>query len=409
MTGTRDPRARLSPGARALLFAYTSAMAAVAVATVFLNLFLFTLAGAIGALLAFNIGYYLVLTFVFYAAAWAFRGRSPLAPFRWGLALTAAFFGLLVVVGPRAGGLAGLVGGLFGVAQGVFWFGVNLMSFDAVPADARLVFFGSSTAINSVTGVLGPLGGAALVGSLGGIRGDLVLFALAGVFFVLALAVSSRVPPGPPMRIGRLSEGHRVVADRALWRKTVHTLVIRGSREGVSGLVGVYLVYVATGASWAIGVYAALTAAMRVLGSMWVAGRVRRENRLAALAIGTAGMIGGAVLLLVWRSWPFVFLYGVLTGLTLPFYSVPNAALPLDVMDRDGRIADRRVGYILSREWALNAGRLASLALLALLAPVWGGVAALVGLLLVTSVAQIGLVALARGIWPAVGMPADPA
>ncbi|MCL8208078.1 MAG: MFS transporter [Actinomycetia bacterium] len=400
------PAARLVPAARALLFAYTSAMAAVAVATVFLNLFLFTLVGSIGALLAFNIGYYAVLTFVFYAAAWLFRGRSPLVPFRWGLALTAAFFAGLWAVGPRAGALAGPVGGLFAVAQGVFWFGVNLMSFDAVPAEARLVFFGSSTAINSVTGVLGPLGGAALVGWLGGVRGDLVLFGLAGVFFALALVVSVRVPPGPPMHIGRLSEGHRVVADRLLWRKTVHTLLIRGSREGVSGLVGVYLVYLATGQSWTIGVYAALTAAMRVLGSVWVAGRVRPENRWRALGWGTAGMIGGAVLLLAWRSWPCVFLYGVLTGLTLPFYSVPNAALPLDVMDQDGRIAERRVGYILSREWALNAGRLASLVLLALLAPRWGGAPALVAVLAATSVAQIGLVALARAIWPAVGVVA---
>jgi YQGE family putative transporter len=407
MSESQRHRVSLPPGAQALLFAYTSAMAAVAVATVFLNLYVFTLAGTLGSLLAFNIGYYLVLTFVFYAAAWAFRGRSPLVPFRWGLALTAAFFGALAAIGRQAGGLAGPIGGLFGVAQGVFWFGVNLMSFDAVPPDARLVFFGSSAAVNSITGVLGPLGGAALVGWLGGIQGDLVLFALAGLFFVLALGVSYRVPPGPPMHIGRLSEGHRVVADQVLWRKTVQTLVIRGSREGVSGLVGVYLVYTATGASWAIGVYAALTAAMRALGSMWVAGRVRPETRLKALAMGTGGMVAGAVLLLIWRSWPFVFLYGVLTGLTLPFYSVPNAALPLDVMDKDNRIAERRVGYILSREWALNGGRLASLVLLALLAPAWGGSVALVGLLLATSVGQIGLVALARVIWPAVGVPVD--
>ncbi|MBX5465905.1 MAG: MFS transporter [Firmicutes bacterium] len=378
----------MTPEVWSLLLTFSGAQAANAVASVFLNLFVFVVSGQLGGLVAFDAAYFFSLTFVFYAAAAWFRNRPPLAPYRGGLVLTIAFYAVILGLNRGASHYVALLGLLYGVAQGVYWFGVNLMSFDTVPRDHRIAFYGYSGAIQSVTRVVGPGLGGLLTGLLPGLGGYLVVFGLGMVLYAGALAASLRVPLGPPMRTGGAAESLRLYRTRPDWRLAFHTIAVRGTREGIAGIAGVYLVYLATGAGWAVGAYAALTALAQMVSSLAVTRWTTVERRAASILAGSVGMTVGASLLLVGASWPWVFAYGAVSALAMPFYTIPNAAVPLDVMDRDPAIADHRVSYTLSREVALNVGRLASIGLLAAGAGALGGPLALAALLVGTSAAQ---------------------
>lgn len=370
-----------------------SANAATALASVFLNLFLFVVAGQLGALIWFNVAYFGALTVVFFGAAAVFRGRPPMVLYRWGLALTIAFYAVVLGLAQQSSHYVVPLGLFYAVAQGVYWFGVNLLSFDTVPAASRMRFFGYSSALFSVTGVVGPTLGSGIVAAFSGIEGYLLVFGLGLVGYLVALLTSIRIPLGPPMDYSS-RWGQTRLWGRPDWRLTFKTIAVRGTREGVTGMAGVYLVYLATHRAWTVGVYAGLTALTRVLGSVTVTHKASREHRVSAMLIGVVGMTGAAGLLLLGQSWPWVFAYGLIAALAMPFYTVPNASVSLDVMDRDQDITRRRVGYMLSREVALNMGRLTSIGVLVVGAHVWPASGVLIALLIGTSAVQ-GWVALA--------------
>ncbi len=397
MTITRPER--LTHATRRLLWTYGGSNVAGALASTFVNLFIFVVTGQLRALAIFNGTYFLSLTFVFYGVAWLFKRKTPLFAYQWGLVLTTLFYVSLLALLTRASAYIGWLGLFYGVAQGVFWFGVNLMTFDTVPAQQRIRFYGVSSAIGSVTGILGPLAGGAVVSAIPGIIGYVVLFLLASIMYGLTLVLSLRVVAGPPL--GRIPLTYSLVLPwrDALWSKAFNSLVIRGTREGITGLAGVFLVYLATRQAWAVGVFGGVTALVRTGTSLWVPRWVTPERRVKALWIGTFGMTLAALVLVIHTSWPFVFIYGILTGFTMPWYMIPNAAIPLDVMDQDPNIGEHRVAYTLSREIGLNLGRLLSIAMLVAAYAVDSSPHILVWLLIGTSMIQGAVAILAKHIW----------
>lgn len=389
----------LSVGARWLLTTYAAANTANALASVFVNLFVFVVSGQLAALALFNGAYFFSLTFVFYATAGLLRGKTPLFAYRLGLLLTIGFYATLLGLLHSASHYILWLGLYYGISQGVYWFGVNLMTFDTVPTHDRIRFYGINSAISSFTGIAAPLAGGAIISTIPHLLGYITLFAVALIVYASALVLSLSVVPGPAFEKIPLKDSFRLSSINPLWRKAMVTIVIRGTREGITGLGGIFLVYSAIHAAWAVGLYAAITAIFRMGSSLIVARWVTPRRRVRALWIGTLGMTASALVLFIQPTWPVVFLYGVFTAVAMPWYTIPNEAVPLDVMDSDKGIVTRRVNYTLSRELGLNMGRLFSLGILA---SIYQGSAArdvLLILLVLTSLAQ-GLVAqMAKGIW----------
>lgn len=389
----------LSRGARWLLVTFAGATTAGAFASLFVSLFVFVVTDQLTQLALFNGAYFFSLTFVFYLVAFVFRQKTPLVPYRWGLVLTAGFFGLLVLLAHQAVHVLVPLGLFYGLGQGFFWFGANLMTFDTVPAKQRIRFYGYNSAVGSIAGVTGPLAGGFLVSVLPGIKGYLLVFLLTLVLYSVTFIASWGVPPGPRLGYGPLRLSLELPRLRPLWRLAFKTLTVRGTREAMTGLAGVYLVYVATRQPWAVGVYGAVTALARMLGALGVARRVTPPRRVAAMVLGMAGMTASALVLVAGQAWPYVFTYGVVMSFAMPWFTIPNEAIPLDVMDSDVEVGQRRVAYILSREIGLNAGRLASLLLLVGFQAVVPAGTALIALLVGTSAAQSWVVAAGGRIW----------
>lgn len=385
---SQSPRQKLSPGALWLLLTFSGAQTANAVATVFVNLFMLVVAHSLTGLITFNIGYFVALTVVFYAASKVFHGRPPLVPYRWGLFLTMAFYGLLLALSHHASHLVLALGIIYGIAQGAYWFGFNLMTFDTIDRDSRMHFFGVSGAVNSITGIAAPLFSGLVISTVAGLGGYLIVFAVALALYAAALAISSGVPTGPPMHLQPIADSWRVVADRPDWAVIIKTVVVRGTREGITSLAGLFLIFFATHSAALVGIYTAATALARMTASLLVTRHVRYGRQWGSMALGVAGMIGAGLLLLGGSSWPWIFAYGVLFALTLPFYMIPSETIPMGVMDQDPDITQRRVSYTLSREVALNIGRLLTVAILAIGVHWISSPVMVIGLILLTSVAQ---------------------
>jgi len=390
----------LDRGTRWLLATMAGATTAGAIASVFVNLFIFVVSHQLRALALFNGVYFLTLNGVFYLVAAAFARHAPIRPYRLGLFLTAGFYGVLWFLGSAANRhLVGL-GILQGVAQGFFWFGANLMTFDTVDPAQRIRFYGINSAVSSVAGVLGPLAGGLIIGFLPHFEGYLLVFSAAVVLYGVTFGISLAVPPGPALGNMPLRVSFQLARRFPLWRDALKTLAVRGTREAMTGLAGVFLVYLATRSAWLVGVYSSVSAVMRMVGSLAVARWVTPEKRGRSLWIGVVGMSLGALALFGLRAGAWaVFLYGIVMSVSMPWFTVPNEAIPLDVMDQDPDVTRHRVGYMLSRELALNSGRLASMGLLMVLYQKWPHPMTLVIFVLLASMAQGYVAWTGQRIW----------
>ncbi len=383
-----NSRFKLSQGALWLLLTFSGAQTANAVATVFVNLFMLVLAHNLSGLILFNIGYFVPLTATFYVAAKIFHDKPPLLPYRIGLLLTMVFYATLLGLSHHANQLIFVLGFFYGVAQGFYWFGFNLMTFDTIDPMLRMRFFGMSGAINSVTGIVAPLFSGFVISTLPGLGGYLIVFAAALALYSAAFVLSQGVPKGPPMQLRPVMDSWHIITERPKWAAIIKTVVVRGTREGIANLAGLFLIFVATHNAAYVGVYTALNALARMTSSLLITRHVRHGRQIAFMTTGIAGVSGAGMLLLAGQTWPWILAYGVLFGLSLPFYMVPSENIPLSIMDQDPEITQRRVSYTLSREVALNIGRLFTLALLAL-GTLWlTPRVMIIGLIILTSVAQ---------------------
>lgn len=390
----------LTPATRWLVLTFAGSTTASAIASTFVNLFVFVVSGQLADLALFNGAYFFSLTFVFYLTGYLFRRSSPLVPYRWGLVLTAAFYGVLLLLLRHASHYILWLGLLQGISQGFFWFGANLMTFDTVAPEQRIRFYGINSAVGSISGIAGPLAGGALVGLMPGLRGYLLVFAVALAVYAATFAMSFSVPEGPPLGYERLTLSFSLHRVAPLWREAMETLAVRGTREAMSGLAGVFLVYIVTRSAWVVGVYSSVSAVMRMVGALAVSRKVTPEGRSRAMWFGVFGMsVGAAILFAMHISWIFVFVYTIVASFSMPWFTIPNEAIPLDVMDRDPEVKHRRVAFMLSREMSLNAGRLFSMVVLMLLYAWHNRPIMLVVMVLATSLAQGWVAKMGAHIW----------
>lgn len=390
----------LTPATRWLVLTFAGSTTASTIASTFVNLFVFVVSGQLSALALFTGAYFFSLTFVFYLTGYLFRRASPLVPYRWGLVMTASFYAVLLVLLHHAAHYIVWLGLLQGVSQGFFWFGANLMTFDTVAPGQRIRFYGINSAVGSVSGVAGPLLGGALVGLLPGLRGYLVVFSVAMLVYGATFVISFSVPPGPPLGNEPLRLSWALPRTMPLWKEAMKTLVVRGTREAMSGLAGVYLIYITTKSAWVVGVYSSVSALLRMVGSLVVSRRITPEWRTRSMWGGVGGMtLGAAFLFLLHDGWVWIFVFAVISSFSMPWFTIPNEAIPLDVMDRDPAITHHRVAFMLSREMSLNTGRLASMVMLMGLYLWHKSPLMLVGMVVASSMAQGWVASMGHHIW----------
>lgn len=370
----------------------------------FVSLYILVTAANITALILFAVGQFAGIWLMFYGMAAGIQRFYGLSAYRWGLTVTGGFYGLLMWLGPSAAHLVGPLGLLFGLSQGIYWFAINILIYDTVAPDARVPFYTGWASLNAIVGVVAPLAGALIVThgyqSGHGALGYRWLFATALGLYLAAVAVSWRMLPGHAVE--RMPVGPAFLLPRVnpRWRLVSLSLWTSGVKDGVLSVAPVSLVFLATHQAINLGEYGSLTAAAGLLSARVLQHRLRPDRWRSYLFVGVSGFVL-AVLVLWWSvSWEGVLTYGVLMAFFSPIFTIPQSNQTLAVMDEDETIAERRAIYVLSRENAVNGGRLLGLLFIGLLMA-WHSSAHMIAVvLLVVALLQYFQPWIASRLWP---------
>lgn len=386
---------KLRSASRELLTTGALVNAGLATSSIFVALFFYVSSGSITEMALFAFGRYGGLIVMSIVVAGLFPGVAPRKLLRGGVALTAVFYLSLIVLGHRATPLALPLGLFDGAASGVYWFGVNTLIYDVVDGAERGRYYGFNFAFLNVFNVVGPFGAGLVIAMVGGVAGYFAVFAASSVAFATAFAVSRRLADtagigGVPVR-----EALRLPLSQPDWGRMWTVVALRGFKQSAGALGLIVLVALTTSSSAAQGEFAAASA-LAAVGTSILAGRVSPDRRGLVMWAG-AGAFVVATALLFHAGLASILAYGIVTGLVYPAVMVPVASVILEAMDTDPQANERRGGYVLSREIAVNLGRLAAVTLLLVLLHLASARTAVLLTVGVAAISQLAVAGLATG------------
>ncbi|MDF2680141.1 MAG: transporter [Brevibacillus sp.] len=351
-------RGQLDTQAKLLLFVNVLFITAGALSGTFVNVYLWKVKSQFAPIAWFTFTTYLASALTFWLAGVWVKRFNKMNALRLGMAISALFYLLVLVLGTKVVSYAALIGLVQGMAVGFFWLAFNVVYFEITGPDNRDLFNGWAGLLASGGGMIAPWISGYLISRMADAKGYTLIFTISLVLFVIGVVISFFLKK-------RQSEGsyswtfafHSLREDTN-WRWAFGALAGQGLREGVFGFIIGLMVYIATKSEMTLGNYWLITSAVGLC-SYYVVGKwFKPSYRKWGMFCG-ALVMSGVVSLFLWQvSYVTLLIFGVAVGLSYPLFSVPMISTVFDLIGSNEQSARNRVEYVVLREFGLDAGRL---------------------------------------------------
>src|SRR5437588_7853177 len=314
----------------------------------------------------------LMIPLAFLATGLLWRGLGAGASIRLGLFGNGLVYLLILLLGNSAAQWVVLLGLLRGVAEGFYWSGFHLVSYDTTCDRDRDRYFGvQATASWLLTAALPPAAGAIIVagsGTGGGpYRGYELVFALAAVLLMAAMVLAGRLPSAARERLS-VRRVATLVARNPDWHWVTRARLADGFTGSLMGLVLTILTYLVLKNEQQVGNFNGLMGLLGVAISLGLAAFMKPRHRTACALVGGALLVLSTLLLpLYLTAWALIG-FGLLRAIGGPLHGNALAPMALQVIDRDPTPKAMRYDYIVHPERCLGVGRVLSIGCFLLLA-----------------------------------------
>jgi YQGE family putative transporter len=349
----------LSGQARLLLAVHGLVAVGNALSGTFVNVYLWKARHDYTVIGWFTLVHYLSMALVFWLAGKWVKEHNKMNCLRTGVAVSALFYLLVLVLGNSAALYYPLLGVVQGMSAGFFWLAFNVVYFEVTGPDNRDKFNGLAGLLGSLAGMIAPWVSGFLIVKMEAAIGYRFIFTMSLVTFLIGMICSFFLKK-------RKSKGHydwwltiRCLKHKDTpWRKVGIALAAQGMREGVFGFIVALLVYISTGTEMKIGYFSLITSAVALL-SFWFAGKlIKPAYRKWTMPIGVLAMTG-AIFLFFWKvDYVTLLMFGIGAAVFFPLYIVPMTSIVFDLIGRFEESVKNREEYIVMRELMLNVGRL---------------------------------------------------
>ncbi|QRG65623.1 MFS transporter [Brevibacillus choshinensis] len=349
---------QLDAQAKLLLFVNLLFITAGALSGTFVNVYLWKVKSQFAPIAWFTFATYLASALTFWlAGAWVKR-FNKMNVLRAGMAVSALFYLLVLMLGTKVVAYSALLGLVQGMANGFFWLSFNVVYFEITERDNRDRFNGWAGLLASGGGMLAPWISGYLISRMTDVRGYTLIFTISLVLFVVGVVISFFLKKRQSQGDYAWSFAIHSLREDTNWRWAFGALAGQGLREGVFGFVIGLLVYIATKSEMTLGNYWLITSAVG-LGSYYIVGKwLKPHYRKWGMFCG-ALVMSAVVSLFFWKvSYVTLLIFGVAVSLAYPLFSVPIISTVFDLIGTNEESAKNRVEYVVLREFGLDAGRL---------------------------------------------------
>ncbi|AWX57032.1 MFS transporter [Brevibacillus brevis] len=354
----KKPSGRLDNQAKLLLLVNAVFIAAGALSGTFVNVYLWKVKSQFAPIAWFTFSAHLAGALTFWLAGWYVKNLNKMNVLRAGMAVSALFYLLVLLAGPKAVSYAVPLGLVQGMASGFFWLSFNVVYFEITNADNRDLFNSWAGLLASIGGMLAPWISGLLITRLPGNSGYSLIFGISLALFVVGVFISFFLKKRQSEGTYAWSFSLRCLRDQPEWRWAAGALAGQGLREGVFGFVIGLLVYISTKSEMTLGNYWLITSAVGLVSyfliAKWFTPRYRKWGMLAGSVI-----MWGILFVFFWQvSFTTLIIFGIAVSIAYPLFSVPMLSTIFDLIGTNEESARNRVEYVVLREFALDVGRL---------------------------------------------------
>lgn len=356
-------RGRLDGQTRLLLLVNALFASANALSGAFVNVYLWKAKPDFAMIGWFVLSYQMAMAATFIVAGKWVKERNKMNALRFGVVLAAAFYSLVLSLGERAASWIALLGGVQGLSAGLFWLAFNVIYFEVTDRDNRDAFNGWAGLLGAAAGMAAPWVSGFLITRMEDTSGYRLIFSISLGVFVVGTVVSFFLKRRPEQPGYEWLYGWRQLRRPGnAWRRVYPALVAQGVREGVFGFLIGLMVFIVTNNEMKLGNFALATSAVSLFG-FFLAGKLTRPRRRAGLMLLGAAAMTVVIAPFFWSlQYGTLLVFGVVTALFFPFYSIPVTSAVFDLIGADDDSAEHRVEFVVLRETALNTGRVAGTA-----------------------------------------------
>ncbi|MED4909745.1 MFS transporter [Brevibacillus centrosporus] len=349
---------QLDNQSKLLLFVNVLFITAGALSGTFVNVYLWKVKSQFAPIAWFTLCTHLAGALTFWlAGAWVKR-YNKMNALRLGMAMSALFYLLVLVLGTNVVSYAAALGLVQGMAVGFFWLAFNVVYFEITGPDNRDLFNGWAGLLASGGGMIAPWISGYLISRMTSTKGYALIFTLSLILFVVGVIISFFLKKRQSEGDYSWSFAYHSLRQDANWRWAFGALAGQGLREGVFGFIIGLMVYIATKSEMTLGNYWLITSAVGLVSYYAVGKWFKPQNRQWVMLCG-ALVMSGIVTLFFWQvSYATLLIFGVAVGLAYPLFSVPMISTVFDLIGSNEESAKNRVEFVVLREFGLDAGRM---------------------------------------------------
>jgi len=369
----RAVRVALDRRANYMVLIHGAYNAAALLAGTFLSIFLWRSSHDLALIALYSGLSALMIPVAFLANGLLWRGLGAGASIRLGLFGNGAVYLLILVLGNDTPHWVVALGLLRGVAEGFYWSGFHLVSYDTTSDRDRDRYFGAqATATWFLTAALPPAAGAIIVAGThvgGAYRGYQLVFALAAVLLMAAMVLAGRLPSGTRERLS-IPRVARLVRRNPDWQWVTRARLADGFTGSLMGLVLTVMTYLVLKNEQQVGNFNGLMGLLGVGISLGLAAFMKPRHRIRIALVGGYLLVMSTLLLPLYLTAGALVAYGFLRAVGGPLHGNALAPMALQVIDRDPQARTMRYEYIVHQELCLGIGRVLSIGcFLLLMAP----------------------------------------
>jgi MFS transporter, YQGE family, putative transporter len=351
-------KSQLNSTQRALVAIQGIQSGALAIAVIFLSLYLYQ-RGGLKYIALFYVADYILQSVFFVVSGYLLRRFTTSQSIRVGLLLSCVAYLSLLVCGKDAPHYTVLLGCIMGVSDGLYWASVNLTEWVCTHEDGRNTYLSRMFSVSAMMQVVGPVVAGSVLTAATWVWsrnvGYYLVFGLLILFWLTGAVLAGRLPALTGVRY-ELRNPNRPAALRRTWREVLGQSVLRGFWvEPLNCFVAVLLLLVLH-SSFAVAVVSASTTLLVSVASLIVGLTVGSWPR--TFWIGALVVPIGMVIFGVSHDWVGIVAYVIGIMVCDLFANTTWFKLAYDVIDDHNHRWSEAFYLIVQREVVLNAARI---------------------------------------------------
>ncbi|MBD8068674.1 MFS transporter [Bacillus sp. PS06] len=327
-------------------------------AGLFLNLYLWRISNDMNVNAIYMIGTFLFGPLAFWVGGKIAKKFDRLFSYQLGIALTAFFYILVVLLQETVATIPFWIGVLSGFSTGMYWLGFFVILYDIVETKDRSAFMGKQMAVLGTVTTTGPAFAGFVITRFDSLIGYTVIFTLATILFITGFILSFKLPRDHyakrNLRIPLIFRfNRRFFTMKKMWPGWI----IWGGCEGLIFFLPMLLIYQELNSEFLVGLTTILLGVIAIVSSLWHSKHNPFEKQHQTVLYTWILYVIAAAPLLFNVNLFSVFVFIIANEICKALLSVSYFGYFLKVVEVLPKRSGLRTEMLVYREWLVNLGR----------------------------------------------------